>query len=85
MLRIICAVYDSAANAYGQPFFVPAVGLATRSFIDEVNREAPDNTVYVHPDDYTLFRIGAFDDETGQLVPEKPTSLLRGKDAKRSE
>ena len=37
MKRAVCAVFDSAVNLYGQPIFVPSVGAALRSFIDEVN------------------------------------------------
>ena len=80
MLLLVCAVKDSAADAFGRPFFVPTIGLAMRSFIDEVNnRESPFNA---HPDDYTLFEIGDFDDNSGALVSLKtPRLLMRGKEA----
>ena len=80
MLLKVCAVKDSAADAFGRPFFVPTIGLAMRSFIDEVNnRESPFNA---HPDDYTLYEIGDFDDNSGALVSyEFPRLVLRGKEA----
>ena len=80
MLLKVCAVKDSAADAFGRPFFVPTIGLAMRSFIDEVNnRESP---FHAHPDDYTLYEIGEFDDNTGALVSfEFPRLVIRGKEA----
>ena len=82
MKRAVCAVYDSAVEAYGQPMFVTAVGAALRSFIDEVNRRADDNALYLHPEDYTLFYIADFDDVSGEFVPTDRGigSLARGKD-----
>lgn len=83
MRRYVCAVFDSAALAYGQPFFVPAIGSALRSFTDEVNRKAQDNALAMHPEDYTLHMLGTFDDERGvfdQTGDAEPRVLARGKD-----
>lgn len=79
MKQIVVSVRDSAVNSYMQPFFVPAVGAAVRSFGDEVCRK--ESPMCGHPDDYELFELGSFDDETGKFVnlPE-PRSLTRGKD-----
>lgn len=87
MLRVVCAVRDSAAGVFGQPFFVAAIGQATRSFSDEVNRAAADNVVYAHPDDFVLYELGIFDDESGLFsLPESGSirEVLRGKDAKQN-
>ena len=43
MKLIICSVRDSAADAFGRPYFVPSQGVALRAFTDEVNRENDDN------------------------------------------
>ncbi|QXP44315.1 MAG: nonstructural protein [Arizlama microvirus] len=85
MKRFVVAVYDSAVHSYGQPFFVPAVGAALRSFIDEVNRAAPDNMLYQHPEDYELFVLATFDDEAGifEIPEEGMRNLARGKDVKK--
>lgn len=82
MKRAVCAVFDSAVMSYGQPFFVPAVGAALRSFVDEVNRADKDNSLYNHPEDYVLFHLADFDDETGEFVATDRgiVSLARGKD-----
>lgn len=76
MKLIACAVRDSAANAFMRPFFVPTTGLAIRSFSDEVNRADKDNAMYQHPEDYELFEVGDFNEETGRLTAlEAPRSL----------
>lgn len=79
MILIACSIRDSAVNSFMRPFFVPAVGSAVRSFQDEVNRK--DSEMRKHPDDYELFELGAFEEETGKFssLPE-PRSLSRGKD-----
>lgn len=82
MKRYVCAVFDSAVQAFGQPFFVPALGAALRSFADEVNRSAPDNALHAHPEDYTLHALGTFEDETGtfEWTEDSRRVLARGKD-----
>lgn len=75
----VVSVFDRAVGGYGRPFFVPSIGAAVRSFIDEVNRDAPDNPMHKHPDDYDLFHIGSFDDSIGELMPLKPVCVQFGK------
>lgn len=81
MRYVVCAVFDQAAEAYGRPFFAPAMGLAVRSFIDEVNRPSADNSMHQHAGDYALFHLGHFDDGTGQfaLLPV-PVRISVGED-----
>lgn len=74
----VCAVFDSAVEAYGQPIFVRARGEAMRSFIDEVRRS--DSMFAKHPSDYSLYLIGSFDDATASLVACTPERLVRGQD-----
>lgn len=77
----IVAMYDSAAQMFGRPFFVQSTGIAIRSFSDEIKREANDNDLYKHPEDFTLYHLGSFDDSMGQFeLPSSPIQLIRGKD-----
>jgi hypothetical protein len=86
MKMIVCSIRDRAAEAYGRPFFLPAVGVAIRSFQDEVNRRAEDNQVFQHPDDFDLFELGSFDDATGKFdLYETPKQLALGKQLKDRE
>lgn len=82
---VVCAVFDSAIQAYGQPIFVARPGAAIRSFTDEVNRKAEDNQFYNHPDDFELRALAYWDNETGiYSVYDGNQSLARGKDVKES-
>ena len=67
MKQVVVAVKDRAADAFGRPFFVQTQGVAIRSFMDEVNRQAEDNQLYQHPDDFDLFELGMYDDSTGMI------------------
>lgn len=79
----ICSVFDKQAEAFGRPIFVPAKGLAIRSFIDEVNREDAQNSMYMHPDDYILYYLGDFDDGDGSFKTDTGhTVLMTGTSAK---
>lgn len=76
----VLAVRDAALQAFGAPFFVPAVGVGSRSFVDEVNN--PESVFNKHPDDYELFELAVYDQESGVFnCLERPRSVLRGKDA----
>ena len=80
MKMVICSIRDSAADAYGRPFFLPSVGVAIRSFTDEVNRSSEDNQIYQHPEDFDLFELGEFDDNTGRFVLlDMPKQLALGR------
>lgn len=81
----VCAVWDSAVQAFNRPIFVPHAQAAVRSFSDEVNRSSEDNTLNKHPDDFELRLLATFDEESGQFgVPEGGTRVLvRAKDVVR--
>jgi hypothetical protein len=83
MKLIICTVKDRAADAYGRPMFVPSTGVAIRSFSDEINRNNAENQLYNHPDDFDLYELGEFDDNTGLFsLHEQPKLLSLGKQVK---
>lgn len=80
----VISVFDTAAQVFARPFFVTATGQAIRDFTDEINREAQDNPLFRHPDDFILYQLGEFDDETGSIrSSEIPSVLVRGKDVKK--
>jgi len=61
------AIYDRKALRYHTPFYAHQDGEAARSFADLVNDI--NTTVGRHPDDYVLYRVGAYDDANGSLLP----------------
>ena len=70
----IFTVYDQKAEAYLPPFFLPQVGQATRVFADCVNSDS--HQFAKHPEDYTLFQLGTFDDNTGEILKLTVPKLL---------
>lgn len=62
----IFAIYDNKAEAYMQPFYATTVGLALRIFADNVGN--PETIMHKNPNDFVIFEIGSFDDQTGELV-----------------
>ncbi len=67
-------IFDSKVGAYSQPFFSPTKGSALRMFIDNSNSSS--SNINKHPEDYTLFQMGDFDDATASYEPlATPLSL----------
>ena len=66
-------IYDVASGVYMRPFFSQADGQAIRGFKD-IATDA-DHEIGKHPEDYTLFRIGSFNDNTGKMDGEAPEKL----------
>jgi len=71
----VYSIYDKATNAYMRPFFMQSDGQALRGFTDESVRA--DSEIAKHPEDYSLFRIGSFDDNKGELEPCEPKCIGR--------
>lgn len=83
MILTIVSIKDRAADAFMRPFFVPTANMAIRSFMDEVNRDAADNQMFVHPEDFDLYEIGTFDDSNGRIESYSDMKVLMlGKQAK---
>lgn len=74
MLHVIVAVHDRQLNAYMRPFVAQTVGQAIRSFRDEVNRQGSE--MNQHPEDYTLHRVGVWDEQTGELGAASPIEQI---------
>lgn len=69
----VYAIRDAQVNSYSQPFYSPTHGSALRAFSDHVND--PQSAPNKHPDDFNLYHLGTFNDETGQLVAVDPTRI----------
>lgn len=70
----VYSVFDSKAAYYGTPFFSSTDGMAVRSFGDAVNDRM--TTLFKHPEDFTLYRIGEFDDQLGRVLPTTPEPIV---------
>lgn len=78
----IVAVRDRAADVFAQPFFVASIGVAIRSFTDEVNRKDENNGFYKHPEDFDLYLMGEYDDSDGSFECMQPKQICVGKDVR---
>lgn len=71
--------HDSKAKAYLQPFFMRSKGEAIRGFSELANEEGHQFKKY--PEDFTLFYLGEYNEETGIITPLKtPESLGKALD-----
>lgn len=76
MLHKIFSVYDSCAESYLPPFFLPTKGQAVRAFSDCA--KDPRHMFGKHPEHYVLFEIGHFDDSNALIeLHRAPVSLGR--------
>lgn len=65
MVTNVFAVYDDKAGAFMSPFVLPAIGLAVREFQSAVNN--PQSNISKYPADFKLYKLGTFDDNSGQF------------------
>lgn len=73
MIREIFAVHDSVVGHYGDPLYFRNAAEALRSFARGVN--SPDTPMADHPEGFSLVRLGTFDDESGVITFETPTTI----------
>jgi len=69
-------IYDVASGVYMRPFFSQADGQAIRGFKD-IATDA-EHEVGKHPEDYTLYRFGTFDDTEGKMTGTDLRKLMTG-------
>lgn len=79
MKLAVLSIRDLAINAFGQPVFFAAVGGAIRAFGDEINRVAENNNMNRHPEDFELYELGIYDDQTGKFdMAQQPIRVATG-------
>ena len=72
------ALYDDGVKAYLRPFWSDYKANAQRSFRQLVNQtDNRDNMVANHPDQFTLFELGVFDEQSG-IFSSHPIPLTLG-------
>lgn len=67
-------VFDSVAKIYQQPIMLLNDDVALRVMKNCVNN--PEHNYHLNSIDYTLFKIGEFDDEFG-IVEHEPSGLVK--------
>lgn len=77
MILKIYAVLDSKVASFGTPFFDQNDSSAIRNFSDAVNDGSnPNNLWHKHPEDFSLYYLGDFDNQNAELIPIIPRSLV---------
>lgn len=83
MITKIYSIRDSKAEVFNSPFFQKSHGEAERNFNTLVNDDK--STVSNYPEDFDLFYIGDYDDNTGKIKPlDTPHHITKAINVKRS-
>lgn len=70
------SVFDTKMAVFANPFYDQREESAIRSFSDAVNDPNPNNMWNKHPEDFSLYMIGEFDNDTGEIDLYKPQNLV---------
>lgn len=73
---MMCSVYDEKVGCFMQPFCVRSRGEAIRGFMDACRDEKM--AFHMHPEDYKLYLVGEFLEDSGQLVSALAELLISG-------
>jgi len=79
MIIKVYSVFDSKVALFSRPYFSLNDNSMLRSFSDALNEpgQNPDAVAWNrHPEDYSLFYIGEYDDLLGKMIPELPKSII---------
>jgi hypothetical protein len=80
----IVVIRDIKANVYAQPQFVASIGGFVRGFGDECQRDAPDNIMSKHPEDFEAYDLGWYGDGDAHFeLHKEPKQIAVGSNYKR--
>ncbi len=74
MIYGVYSIFDSAAGVFTAPTIDISDGSAVRSFQQALANSG--SIMNFKPDDFSLYQVGTFDVESGQLAPLIPPSRL---------
>lgn len=74
MITKMFSLYDGKAQMFQTPFYMPTLGMALRAFADLCND--PNTMVYRHPEDFSLYEIGEYDDSNAVHNSLSPLKLV---------
>lgn len=69
----VFSIFDQKAGAFLSPFYMTTRGQAMRAFGDLATN--PEHEVFKHAEDYTLFELCEFDQESGKFTVSEPQSV----------
>lgn len=74
MIYEVFSVHDEKADAFLPPFILPNIAMAKRAFGNCVNSQ--NHQFAENPADFTLFRLGQFNDESAEFYLERAKQSL---------
>lgn len=77
-LQGVYSVYDQVSCLFGFPVLFPRDAVATRNFVDLVSSSG--TVLNSHPADFSLKKIGYFDEHTGEIIPCPIEIIAQGSD-----
>lgn len=84
MKTVLVAVRDQKTVNFTQPVAVASRAAAVRSWGDQLNDPNNANQDQAkHPEDFSLWFLGEYDDNTGEITPAKPEQMAVASDLKR--
>ncbi|AXH76852.1 MAG: nonstructural protein [Microviridae sp.] len=80
MKLVMVTIRDIKIGLYQPPYAVVAIGAAARAFQDACENEERNTDIARHPQDFELYKLGEYDQETGKfdLLPS-PEFIMGGK------
>lgn len=75
-MKVVIAMYDTVAEIFTPPMFVPSVGVAYRDLQDVAARGGEGNVLAAHGGDFQVFQLGTYDEQTGVFSPLPRPVLL---------
>lgn len=75
MEYVLISIKDTSVDRFQGVSSARATGEAIRNLQDAVN-DPRNETLYKHPDDFHLYQVGTFDDQTGVITPMNPPLKL---------
>lgn len=79
MIHKMYAIFDTASGVYDRPFVMQAHGQAIRAFGD-IASDA-EHPIGKHPEDYSLFYVSDWNDNTAEFVAVDKVCLATGLEA----
>ena len=67
-------IFDSKLEAYHQDYSLENDAIALRQFADMANE---DTHIAKNPEDYSLWKIGEYENTTGELIPQEPVCIAK--------
>lgn len=76
----VYSIYDKKASAFYLPFFLANNFMAERAFQNQVADK--ETLIGKNPEDFVLYRLAEFDENTGSFDDIQPVVLMKGEEVR---